>query len=309
MPKFEANNLNGVMPAMITSFNKDESINKEGLRNIINHSINEKVNGLYVTGSTGETFLMSPEEKKKVIDIIVEEVNGRVPVIAHIGSIGTKITTDLAEYATKAGVDGLSALPPFYYNFTNEEIFNYYSDIAKSSDLPIIIYNIERANLMDIDTLKKLAAIENIKGVKYTAATHFNFEVIKKEIGNYFKIYNGMDQMAVSGLISGADGLIGSFYNLMPEIFVKIFENIKKGNIAEAKKLQTKANVIILYAVKKSGYSFIKMGLNWMEIDSGYVRKPFTSFVDKEIEKEIKKELKVLCSEYDLSGIKFLETL
>ena len=68
MPKFEANNLNGVMPAMITSFNKDESINKEGLRNIINHSINEKVNGLYVTGSTGETFLMSPEEKKKVID-------------------------------------------------------------------------------------------------------------------------------------------------------------------------------------------------------------------------------------------------
>ena len=309
MPKFEANNLNGVMPAMITSFNKDESINKEGLRNIINHSINEKVNGLYVTGSTGETFLMSPEEKKKVIDIIVEEVNGRVPVIAHIGSIGTKITTDLAEYATKAGVDGLSALPPFYYNFTNEEIFNYYSDIAKSSDLPIIIYNIERANLMDIDTLKKLAAIENIKGVKYTAATHFNFEVIKKEIGNYFKIYNGMDQMAISGLISGADGLIGSFYNLMPEIFVQIFENIKNGNIAEAKKLQIKANVIILYAVKKSGYSFIKMALNWMGIDSGYVRKPFTSFVDKDIEKEIKKDLKVLCSEYDLSGIKFLETL
>lgn len=309
MPKFQSNDLNGVMPAMITSFNKDESINKEGLRNIINHSINEKVNGLYVTGSTGETFLMSPEEKKKVIDIIVEEVNGRVPVIAHIGSIGTKITTDLAEYATKAGVDGLSALPPFYYNFSNEEIFNYYSDIAKSSDLPIIIYNIERANLMDIDTLKKLAAIENIKGVKYTAATHFNFEVIKKEIGNYFKIYNGMDQMAISGLISGADGLIGSFYNLMPEIFVQIFENIKTGNIAEAKKLQIKANVIILYAVKKSGYSFIKMALNWMGIDSGYVRKPFTSFVDKDIEKEIKKDLKVLCSEYDLSGIKFLETL
>ena len=309
MPKFQSNDLNGVMPAMITSFNKDESINKEGLRNIINHSINEKVNGLYVTGSTGETFLMSPEEKKKVIDIIVEEVNGRVPVIAHIGSIGTKITTDLAEYATKAGVDGLSALPPFYYNFTNEEIFNYYSDIAKSSDLPIIIYNIERANLMDIDTLKKLAAIENIKGVKYTAATHFNFEVIKKEIGNYFKIYNGMDQMAISGLISGADGLIGSFYNLMPEIFVQIFENIKTGNIAEAKKLQIKANVIILYAVKKSGYSFIKMALNWMGIDSGYVRKPFTSFVNTEIEKEIKKDLKALCSEYDLSGIKFLETL
>jgi len=309
MSKFEPKDLNGVMPAMITSFNKDESINKEGLRKIINHLISEKVSGLYVTGSTGETFLMSPEEKKKVIDIIVEEVNGRVPVIAHVGSIGTKITADLADYATKAGVDGLSALPPFYYNFTNEEIFNYYSDIAKSSHLPIIIYNIDRANLMDIETLKNLAAIENIKGVKYTAATHFNFEVIKKDIGNDFKIYNGMDQMAISGLISGADGLIGSFYNLMPEIFVQIYENMKKGNISEAKKLQTKANIIILYAVKKAGYSFIKMGLNWMGLDSGYVRRPFTSFIGKEIEKEIKKDLKDLSLENDLTGIKFLDAL
>ena len=122
MSKYDPKDLNGVMPAMITSINKDETINKEGLRKIINHLIAENVNGLYVTGSTGETFLMSPEEKKEVLDIIVEEVNGRVPVIAHVGSIGTKITTDLAKYATHAGVDALSALPPFYYNFSNEEM-------------------------------------------------------------------------------------------------------------------------------------------------------------------------------------------
>ena len=178
MTKYDPKDLNGVMPAMITSINKDESINKEGLRKIINHLIAENVNGLYVTGSTGETFLMSPDEKKEVLDIIVEEVNGRVPVIAHVGSIGTKITTDLAKYATSAGVDALSALPPFYYNFSNEEIYNYYSDIAQSSHLPIIIYNISHANLMDIDMLKRLAAIDNIKGVKYTAATHFNLSLI-----------------------------------------------------------------------------------------------------------------------------------
>ena len=118
MSKYDPKDLNGVMPAMITSIKKDETINKEGLRKIINHLIAENINGLYVTGSTGETFLMSPEEKKEVLDIIVEEVNGRVPVIAHVGSIGTKITTDLAKYATHAGVDALSALPPFYFNFS-----------------------------------------------------------------------------------------------------------------------------------------------------------------------------------------------
>jgi len=309
MKQFDPNNINGVIPAMITSFNKDESINKEGIRKTVNYLISAKVDGLYITGSTGETFLMSQEEKKQAIEIIVEEVNGRVPVIAHIGSIGTKITTELGQYAEKIGVDALSALPPFYYGFSNDEIFNYYQDISNSTNLPITVYNISHAHLMDLDMLKRLASIKNVKGVKYTAPTHFNFSKIKKEIGNSFKIYSGMDEMSLSGLISGADGIIGSFYNLMPELFVDIYAKIKEENINEAKKIQEKINIIIMYALSKSGYPFIKMGLNWLDVDSGYVRKPFTTFVDKEIEHIIKKDLKKLTDQNDLSGIKFLEKL
>ena len=309
MKQFDPNNINGVIPAMITSFNKDESINKEGIRKTVNYLISAKVDGLYITGSTGETFLMSQEEKKQAIEIIVEEVNGRVPVIAHIGSIGTKITTELGQYAEKIGVDALSALPPFYYGFSNDEIFNYYQDISNSTNLPITVYNISHAHLMDLDMLKRLASIKNVKGVKYTAPTHFNFSKIKKEIGISFKIYSGMDEMSLSGLISGADGIIGSFYNLMPELFVDIYAKIKEENINEAKKIQEKINIIIMYALSKSGYPFIKMGLNWLDVDSGYVRKPFTTFVDKEIENIIKKDLKKLTDQNDLSGIKFLEKL
>tara|TARA_X000001036_G_scaffold76746_1_gene68377 strand:+ start:376 stop:1305 length:930 start_codon:yes stop_codon:yes gene_type:complete len=309
MKQFDPNNINGVIPAMITSFNKDESINKEGIRKTINYLISEKVNGLYITGSTGETFLMSQDEKKQVIEIIVEEVNRRVPVIAHIGSIGTKITTELGQYAEKVGVDALSALPPFYYGFSNDEIFSYYKDISNTTNLPITIYNISHAHLMDLDMLKRLAAIKNVKGVKYTAPTHFNFNKIKKEVGENFKIYSGMDEMSLSGLISGADGIIGSFYNLMPEMFVDIYAKVKEGNINAAKKIQEKINIIILYALGKSGYPFIKMGLNWLGIDSGYVRKPFTTFIDREIENTIKNDLKKLTDQNDLSGIKFLDTI
>ena len=309
MKQFDPNNINGVIPAMITSFNKDESINKEGIRKTINYLISEKVNGLYITGSTGETFLMSQDEKKQVIEIIVEEVNGRVPVIAHIGSIGTKITTELGQYAEKIGVDALSALPPFYYGFSNDEIFSYYKDISNTTNLPITIYNISHAHLMDLDMLKRLAAIKNVNGVKYTAPTHFNFNKIKKEVGENFKIYSGMDEMSLSGLISGADGIIGSFYNLMPEMFVDIYAKVKEGNINAAKKIQEKINIIILYALGKSGYPFIKMGLNWLGIDSGYVRKPFTTFIDREIENTIKNDLKKLTDQNDLSGIKFLDTI
>ncbi|MBT3777542.1 MAG: dihydrodipicolinate synthase family protein, partial [Pelagibacteraceae bacterium] len=229
MTNYTAEKMNGVIPALITSFNKDESINKEGMRKTVNYLISKNVHGLYITGSTGETFLMSPDEKKKVIEIIVDEVNGRIPVIAHIGSIGTKITIELGKHAEKIGVDALSALPPFYYGFSNNEIHNYYSDISHSSNLPIIVYNISHANLMDLDMLKRLASIPNIKGVKYTAATHFNFSKIKKEIGDSFKIYSGMDEMALSGILSGADGMIGSFYNLMPEMFVNLYSNLQTG--------------------------------------------------------------------------------
>lgn len=309
MTQFDPNNLNGVIPAMITSFNKDESINKEGIRKTVNYLISESVDGLYITGSTGETFLMSQEEKKQAIEIIVEEVNGRVPVIAHIGSIGTKITTELGQYAEKVGVDALSALPPFYYGFSNDEIFNYYKDISNSTNLPITVYNISHANLMDLDMLKRLSSIKNVKGVKYTAPTHFNFSKIKKEIGENFKIYSGMDEMALSGLISGADGIIGSFYNLMPELFVEIYKQVKNNQINEAKKIQEKINIIILFALKKSGYPFIKMGLKWLNVDSGYVRRPFNSIVDSENENTIINELKILAKENDLTGIKFLETL
>jgi len=309
MKPFDPHNMNGVIPAMITSFNKDENINKEGIRKTVNYLVSQNVNGLYIIGSTGETFLMSPEEKKKVIEIIVDEVNGRVPVIAHIGSIGTKITTELGQFAEKAGVDALSALPPFYYNFSNDEIFSYYCDISNASNLPIIVYNISHANLMDLDMLKRLASIENVKGVKYTASTHFTFSKIKKEIGESFKIYSGMDEMALSGIISGADGIIGSFFNLMPEMFVNIYQELQKGNINEAKKIQEKINIIILYALKKSGYPFIKMGLKWLGVDSGKVRRPFKNIVDTENEKIIMEELKALSKENDLSGIKFLEIL
>ena len=301
--------MKGVIPAMITSFNRDESLNKEGIKKMVNYLISQNVHGLYITGSTGESFLMDQEEKKEVIKIIVTEVNGRIPVIAHIGSIGTKITTELGIFAKQIGVDALSALPPFYYSFSNDEIFNYYNDISNAVDLPLVIYNISHANLMDMNMLKRLASIKNVQGVKYTASTHFAFSEIKKAVGNKFKIYSGMDEMAMSGLIAGADGIIGSFYNLMPEMFVELFDNSIKNKIREAKITQQKINTIILYALQKSGYPFIKLGLKWLGIDAGYMRRPFRTFVNTSYEKTIRGELKILKQENDLSGIKFLETI
>ena len=307
MGKFNISNIKGVIPAMITPFDKNEDIDEIGMRECIQYLIKKNVNGLYITGSTSESFLMSTEERKRIVEIVVDEVKGQIPIIAHIGSIGTKTSIMLAEHAQEMGVDGLSSLPPFYYNFTPEQIINYYTDITKSSNLSMIAYNISLVGLMGFDMLKKLSNIKGIAGVKYTASTHFDIMRIKKEIGKDFIIYSGSDEMAMSGLISGADGIIGSFFNLMPEIFISLKNAIDSKNIDQAKKLQEKANTIIFFSLARGQYSVIKRGMVWQGANAGYSRRPFDNFYTTETEDKLKDEFRGLKKNNDLSGIHFLD--
>ena len=131
---------------------------------------------------------------------------------------------------------------------SSKQIFDYYNDIASSTDLPLIVYNIDNAGLMGFDMLKKLSSINNVVGAKYTATTHFDIMRIKKEIGNNFSVYSGTAEMAMSGLLSGADGLIGSFYYLMPETFLSIVKALENNDVQKAKSLQEKANVVIFFS-------------------------------------------------------------
>ena len=307
MCHFEIEDIKGVIPAMITAFNKDEKIDEKGIHSCIDFFLERKVNGLYITGSTGETFLMTHEEKKKVAETIVKYVDGRIPIIAHVGSIGTGLSVDLAEHAQQIGVDAISCLPPFYYSFSNDQIYDYYNDISESVDLPLIVYNIGRAGLMDFEMIKKLSSIKNVRGIKYTATSHFDIMRIKREIGSSFMVYSGADEMALSGLLSGADGVIGSYYNLMQEIFIEIYNSIKNNDFLNAKKLQEKANTVILFSVG-SAYSVIKKGMEWQGVHSGICRRPFKSYSEDEANL-LKKDFQQLKKMNDLSGINFLDCI
>src|SRR5436305_520632 len=115
MPAFDIKSITGVIPAMVTPFDENEELDEGRLRAVIRFLIGRKVEGLYITGSTGESFLMSPEERKRVVEVTVDEVKGRIPVMAHIGAISTHLSIDLAQHAEKAGVDAISSVPPFYW--------------------------------------------------------------------------------------------------------------------------------------------------------------------------------------------------
>ena len=251
---------------------------------------------------------MTIEERKRVVEVVMAEVAGQVPVIVHVGDIGTKKSIELAKHAYESGADAISSVTPFYWRFSDTDIFNYYKDITESTPLPMIIYNISLAGLVSFDLVKKLATIEGVKGIKYTASTHFEIRKIKQELGEDFMVYSGSDEMAISGLAFGSDGIIGSFYNVIPELFLDLYRQFKAGNFQAAVTRQEQANRIILKAVEYDYIALMKRMLAWSGIDAGYSRKPFTNY-SGEMEQKIRTQFKEMRNEHLLTDVQFMKSL
>ena len=308
MPVFDIKTITGVIPAMVTPFDENEQLDETRLRAVVNFLIERKLEGLYITGSTGEGFLMSPDERKRVVEITMEETRGRVPVIAHIGAIGTHSSIDLAQHAEAAGVDAISSVPPFYWGFSADQVVGYYADITAATSVPMIAYNVPMAAL-GFETIRRLAGVKGVAGVKYTAATHAEIIRIKAEIGPDFLVYSGADEMAMSGLAFGADGIIGSFYNVMPEIFLALRDAMQQGDLGEAKRLQEIGNAVIFHSLGKGAMTAIKRGMAWLGCDAGYVRRPLGLYLDAAAEAELRDSFRTLRDERQLKGVAFLDAL
>lgn len=310
MANFNIKDIVGVIPALITPFEEDESISEQKIRMLIENLIEQGVNGFYIAGSTGEGFLMSIEERKRVAHIAIDQVKGRVPVIVQVGTIAAKSAIELAEDAYKAGADAISSVPPFYYKFSFDEIYNYYSDVASATPLPLIVYSIPSTTGVDIslESIEKLYTIKNVKGIKYTSMNHYEMQRIKQSIGRDFMVYSGADEMCLSGILMGADGIIGSLYNVNPELYIKIYNNLIKNDIISAKHNMEIANDIIQIFLKYNYYPSLREALKWMGLDSGRCRRPFKKLNDSEVQ-NLKGDLLNLKNKKCIKGIRVLDRL
>ncbi len=277
MSRFDITAIKGVIPAMLTPFDEQEELDLTRTRALVRHLIEAGVHGLYITGSTGEGFLMTAEERKAVAETVIDEVKGRIPVIVHVGAIGTKNSIDLAQHAEKAGADAISSVPPFYYKFNGDDVFNYYKDISASVAIPMIVYNISLAGVMSNALIKRIATIENVQGLKFTGREHDDMSALKQELGPEFMLYSGCDPMATQGLLAGADGLIGSYYNLMPETFLEIYKLAQKGEYVAAFEIQKIATHVMRYFVQWDIFPIMKRLITTLGVDAGYSRRPFAA--------------------------------
>lgn len=307
MSKFAMTDIKGVIPAMLSFFNQEENLDLSCTERMVDFMIDHGADGFYLTGSTGACFTMTAEERNAVVKTVVQKVNGRVPVIVHVGDIGTKKSIELAKYAYEAGADAISSVPPFYWKFSKEDIYRYYKDIAEETPLPMVVYNIQLAGLMDMDLILRLTDLPHVQGLKYTARSHDEMGYLKEKLGKDFMIYSGCDEMAFSGLCAGADGIIGSFYNLFPDLYKKILKKVQESDIQGGMKLQKIADEVIFAALKYDFPSVLHGMMKWRGLEAGYSRRPFYTYKAEELsalkEELVKIKEKYQTAELDIFGI------
>ncbi|MCH5198237.1 MAG: N-acetylneuraminate lyase [Oscillospiraceae bacterium] len=273
----------GIFPALLTPFDKNDEIDYGAMKTLMERLIEQGVSGFYIDGSTAEAFLLSFEERKGIIKAAAEFNAGRKTLIAQIGCISTKQSIELAEYAESCGFNAVSSVAPFYYKFSFEEVKRYYFDIVNAVNIPMMIYNIPGYSGVNfsVDNMSEFLKDERFIGVKHTSPDYFALRQFKTAFPG--KIFlNGFDETFLAGLSMGADGAIGSTYNFMPDIFIKIYNLFKDGKIEEAMVLQKKADVIIAELLKYGVMSGAKAILTEMGVPMGRVRAPFSNLTEEQ---------------------------
>lgn len=231
----------GIIAAMVTSMNDDESLNEAEIRSQVNRQIDSGADAVFCLGTNGEFYIQSEEEKLRVISIVVDETAHRVPVYAGTGCPGTRATIELSLKAQGLGVDVLSIISPYFAAISQAEIYQHYKAIAEAVSIPVVMYNMPARTGSNIDpeTCAKLALLENIAGIKDSSGKWENLKAyIDSTKGMDFSVLSGNDSLILPCLQAGGQGGITAVANIYPKTMVAIYQNFIKGDLEQAQKAQ-----------------------------------------------------------------------
>ena len=274
-----------ILVPIFTPFKKDQTVDYKALKKLVRYVLDKGADGLYTTGSSAETFLLTEEERMKTLEVAAKEANGAT-VVAHVGTPGTALAVMYAKHAKSMGVDAVASVPPFYYLHGHKAIKKYYTDIADACGLKMMIYNIPGATGVDmsVDQIKDLLSDDRIYSIKYTAADYYVLNRIA--VASKKPIYSGKDEAFASALMAGATGAIGTTMNIYPQAFVQIKAAFDKKDIASAQKLQTKLNNIIQPMIESGAViQAMKYVSKLAGINCGEARRPFKNLTAEDKKK------------------------
>ena len=263
----------GAYSALYTPFRKDGSLNEEMIEKVINYGLSRGLNGFYLTGSTGEGFLLSPEERKRVYARAVKASNGRAKLIAHVGCMATDDAVELAKYAAKVGIDWVSSVAPVYFGQCFDAAYDHYKRISNATDRPFMIYSIGADIVPDRDA--RFFDLKNVKGMKYTNYKYWTVQGLRNRLSKEAIFFAGADEQVLSGLATGIfSGCIGTSQNIIPAHFARICELSGGNDFAAAAKLQGEVVRFVEQLIAKPNGSWHKSMMKYIGLDCGEGRAP-----------------------------------
>ncbi|MBR5156330.1 MAG: 4-hydroxy-tetrahydrodipicolinate synthase [Clostridia bacterium] len=286
----------GAGVAIVTPFN-DSGIDYDAFRGIIEYQIANKTDAIIVCGTTGESSTMPDEEHLAAIKFAVDTVAGRIPVIAGAGSNDTKHGVELCKSAEKLGIDGLLLVTPYYNKTSQRGLYEHYKAMAEAVSVPIILYNVPgRTGLnIDVKTLKKLAQIDNIVGIKEASGNITYATQVAAECPE-LDMYSGNDDMIVPIMSLGGKGVISVLSNVMPAETHDICEKYLNGDVKGSLELQLKLLKLVKALFIEVNPIPVKTALNLMGMKAGKLRMPLYEMEEQNLEflKEAMAELNLL---------------
>jgi len=224
----------GVWPAMFTPCHEDQSPNYDVIPQLVELFVEQKLGGIYLLGSTGQGAGFSNEDRKRVTEATIKAADGRLPVMVHVGAVATIDSVELAKHAADAGADGISSVPPIYFPATPVDTFLHYELIAGATNVPFFPYHASfmGGSVGDLEAYgKRLLALPNIGGMKVTDHDLYVFGQIKHYTQSKLTLFSGADPLVCQAAMTGADGAIGTYYNVFGEPVAKAREGFMAGDI------------------------------------------------------------------------------
>jgi N-acetylneuraminate lyase len=277
----------GILPALVTPLRDDGTFDPALLHRLCGTLFDSGVDGLYVCGQTGEGLQQTPAQRKLVLESAIAATPADRQVVAHVGSASTAEAVELARHAAQVGAHAVSALPPAG-PYSIEEVEAYYAAIA-AVGLPLFLYFFPNfaAVPRTLEDLRRLCEIPGVAGLKFTSTDLYTLWELKK---SGLIIFNGYDEILSAGLLMGADGGIGTFYNILPEWFVAIGRAARGGRWEEAKMYQDKVNAVIGVALRYPVLAAAKYMLSLQGLHCGWCAEPRRKLSEQE-QRKLREEL------------------
>lgn len=287
--------LRGIIPPIGTPLTSDERVDTAAMRRLVRYLLAAGVDALFVNGTMGIFPLLTDEEQFVAVETVVDEVNGRVPVIAGVSDTGTKRVIEKAKRVEAFGVDYLTAVPPFYFMLTQQSCIRFYRDVAQAIAKPLFLYNnltFTKFNL-SLNSIASLADEPNIVGVKDSTSDCGRWAELANTVGRHekFSVLIGTELIPHVALILGADGIIGGSHNVAAGIAVKLYRAVKSNNFEVAAELAERLRKLIKIFDYGEIWGAFEVALNYLGIAEKATARPYTS-VTQEERKQIEMILK-----------------